>query len=62
MKAEEWLNKNCKPKDWSETANQANDFIHTSDVIEYMEKYTESVVNKLPIHVVSKSVNCERLK
>lgn len=39
MNAEKWLNEHCDPKDWSEAANQANDFIHTSDVIRYMEKY-----------------------
>ena len=38
---EDWLNENCNKKDWSETANQANDFLHTSDVIEYVEKYEE---------------------
>lgn len=57
MKAEDWLNKNCKASDWSESANQANDFIHTSDVIKYMEQYHESLVT-LGLPSVSKPFVC----
>ena len=47
--AEDWLNKNCKPKDWSDEANQANDYIHTSDVIKYMEEYAAQKSNQTDI-------------
>ncbi len=46
MTSETWINENCKSKDWSEEANQVKDFIHASDVFDYMEKYAEKKLDE----------------
>ena len=53
MNAEDWINENCKATDWSETANQANDCIHMSNILEYMEKYHKYKVKNLCLFDVS---------
>ena len=47
MNAEEWLNKHCVAKDWSDTANQAKDSLDTDDVLVYMEAYHKYKVENL---------------
>jgi len=47
MTTENWLNENCKRDDFSESANQANNYIYTSNVIEYMDKYVELKIEQL---------------
>jgi hypothetical protein len=42
--AEDWLKENCKKQDWDFSHENLKDFINTTDVIEYMEKYSNERV------------------
>jgi hypothetical protein len=41
MRAEEYLNINCKPEDWNNIEECLKDSILTNNVIEHMERYAE---------------------
>jgi hypothetical protein len=40
LSAEDWLTKNCNPNDWDKLEEGLSDFINTTDVCRYMERYS----------------------
>jgi hypothetical protein len=47
--AEDWLTKNCDLKDWACLEERLNDFINTTDVCRYMEKYATDQVRRVEV-------------
>ncbi len=43
VNAEEWLNSNCKQNDWAKLEEGLNDSLWTSNVIQYMTEYSNTV-------------------